>query len=414
MSAEVLIEVDDVSKKFCRSLKKSLVYGFQDVGTELLGRTNKPILRSDEFWAIKDVSFQIRRGECLGLIGPNGAGKSTLLKLLNGLIMPNTGSITVRGNMRALIELGAGFDPVLTGLENIYNQAAIHGMSHHEVNQKLDKILAFADIGDFIHTPVQNYSSGMRVRLGFAIAAQMEPDILILDEVLAVGDAGFRAKCYSAISEIVKSAAVIFVSHSMAHMSRLAQDCLVLDKGKVHFIGKTESAVIEYQKLCSRSGSDPTQENFLADSKENAERFGSQEVSIKQLKIIDKSGEESQIFSYGDPVKMTLSIKSEIDVESLVVDIGFYTMENEVAAECNNFVKAELISIQAGETISVELVIPEMTLNPGAYKLSALLLSHNMTTHFDWMKHFIDIEVRDARSAIAHQQFKALWQVSHL
>jgi lipopolysaccharide transport system ATP-binding protein len=188
---EILIKAENVSKKFSKDLKRSLYYGVLDVFSGIKGSDKKRELRKDEFWAVRDVSFEVRRGECLGLIGHNGAGKSTLLKMLNGLIKPDEGKITMHGKVGALIELGAGFNPILTGRENIYNNAAVIGFSKKEIDAKFDEIVAFSEIEEFLDMPVQNYSSGMKVRLGFAIAAQMEPDVLIIDEVLAVGDLGF-------------------------------------------------------------------------------------------------------------------------------------------------------------------------------------------------------------------------------
>jgi lipopolysaccharide transport system ATP-binding protein len=246
MNEEILVSAQNVSKKFCRSLKRSLWYGVKDVGSALnpfaSAATNAAApevrLRQDEFFAVRDVSFELKRGECIGLIGHNGAGKSTLLKILNGLIPPDGGRITIRGRVAALIELNAGFNPILTGRENIYTEAALLGFSREETDAKFDAIVDFAEIGDFLDTPVQNYSSGMRVRLGFAVAAQMEPDVLIIDEVLAVGDVAFRFKCLNRIGELMRSAAVIFVSHTMPQIYRLCDEVIVLDHGKTTYQGK--------------------------------------------------------------------------------------------------------------------------------------------------------------------------------
>ncbi|AOZ98521.1 ABC transporter ATP-binding protein [Flavobacterium commune] len=237
MEAEVLIKAENVSKKFAKSLKKSLFYGVQDLISGITGREQNKDLRKDEFWAVKDISFEVRRGECLGLIGHNGAGKSTLLKMLNGLISPDEGTITIKGKIGALIELGAGFNPILSGRENIYNNAAVIGFTKKEIDQKLDAIIAFAELEEFIDMPVQNYSSGMKVRLGFAVAAQMEPDVLIIDEVLAVGDLGFVMKCYKQIDKIIPNTAIIFVSHSMSMISRICNQIILMEHGKVEFQG---------------------------------------------------------------------------------------------------------------------------------------------------------------------------------
>jgi lipopolysaccharide transport system ATP-binding protein len=270
--AEVLIKVEGVSKKFCRNLKRSLWYGVQDICADLNPFTvngqpvethsiadrkashalnangttasetsgfNIPMadhgqngLRRDEFWAVNNVSFELKRGECLGLIGRNGAGKTTLLKMLNGLIKPDHGRIEMHGRVGALIALGAGFNPILSGRENIYVNGAVLGLTKREIDEKIDDIIDFAEIREFIDSPVQSYSSGMQVRLGFSIATALKPDILLLDEVLAVGDAAFRVKCFNRMYDVLQTAAVIFVSHNMAQMTRLCSRMILLHHGR--------------------------------------------------------------------------------------------------------------------------------------------------------------------------------------
>ena len=212
MSGDVQVRVEFVSKKFCLDLKRSLCYGFLYDVSDLLGRHgSEQNLRRGEFWAVNDVSFELRRGECLGLIGRNGAGKTTLLKMLAGLIKPDRGRIEMRGRVGALIALGAGFNPILTGRENIYVSGAVLGLRKKEIDAKYNDIVDFAEIGASIDAPVHNYSSGMQVRLGFAVATAIQPDILLLDEVLSVGDAQFRAKCFQRIGKILSRSAVIFL-----------------------------------------------------------------------------------------------------------------------------------------------------------------------------------------------------------
>lgn len=244
-NTDVLVKVEGLSKKFCKDLKSSLWYGVKDLITGVRGNKDERLLRPKEFWAVKDISFELKRGECLGLIGHNGAGKSTLLKILNGLINPDAGKVTMKGRVGALIELGAGFNPILSGRENIYNNGAILGFSRKEIDSKLETIIDFAELREFIDMPVQNYSSGMKVRLGFAVAAQMEPDVLIIDEVLAVGDLGFILKCFKRIDTILPHTAIIFVSHSMPMVSRICSKIMLMDHGKVEFQGQDVAKAID-------------------------------------------------------------------------------------------------------------------------------------------------------------------------
>ncbi len=242
---EVLVKVEGLSKKFCKDLKTSLWYGVKDLYANVLGNKEDRTLRPEEFWAVRDINFELRRGECLGLIGHNGAGKSTLLKILNGLINPDEGKVTIKGRVGALIELGAGFNPILTGRENIYNNGAVLGFTKKEIDAKVEEIIDFAEIREFIDMPVQNYSSGMKVRLGFAVAAQMEPDVLIIDEVLAVGDLGFVLKCFKTIDTILPNTAIVFVSHSMPMVSRICSQIILMENGKANFQGENVSKGID-------------------------------------------------------------------------------------------------------------------------------------------------------------------------
>ena len=245
MENEILVKVDQVSKKFSKNLKTSLWYGFKDLFSNLKKSNNQKHLRPDEFWAVKNISFELRRGECIGLIGHNGAGKSTLLKILNGLINPDEGMVIIKGRVSALIELGAGFNPILSGRENIYNNGAVLGLSKEEIDTKIEDIIDFAEIREFIDMPVQNYSSGMKVRLGFAVASQIEPDVLIIDEVLAVGDLGFVLKCFKTIDQILPNTAIIFVSHSMPMISRICTQIILMERGDVKMQGTNVAKAID-------------------------------------------------------------------------------------------------------------------------------------------------------------------------
>lgn len=237
MENNTVLKVDGLSKKFCKSLKRSMIYGTKDAIKDMLGFPASVPLRKEEFWALKDINFELKEGDCLGIIGPNGSGKSTLLRLLTGIFPPDKGQITSRGRVGALIAVGAGFHPHMTGRENIYLNGTILGMSRKELEEKVDEIIAFAEIEQFIDAPVATYSSGMRVRLGFSIALNIKPDLLLVDEVLSVGDVGFKSKCMSAIRKIIDTSSVVFVSHSMHHVSNICNRVLVLKDGKIYFLG---------------------------------------------------------------------------------------------------------------------------------------------------------------------------------
>jgi lipopolysaccharide transport system ATP-binding protein len=246
-----LVTVEHVSKKFCRNLRRSLWYGIKDLGTELAGGERDPgALRRDEFWCLSDVSLQVERADTVGLIGRNGAGKTTLLRLLNGLIKPDSGRIEVRGCMRALIALGAGFNPVLTGRENVYVNGSVLGMPKAEIDRLFDAIVDFSGIEEFIDAPVQSYSSGMAVRLGFAVAAHMNPDILLVDEVLAVGDEGFQSKCLSKIGELKSGGtAIILVSHNMHTIGTFANRVVLMENGRHTCFEDVSEGIRAYRAL---------------------------------------------------------------------------------------------------------------------------------------------------------------------
>ena len=251
---ETLIAARGASKKFCRDFRTSLYYGARDILAEWRGAPGRGELRRGEFWANRDVSFTVERGRCLGLIGANGAGKTTLLRMISGLIKPDAGSITVRGRTGALIALGSGFNPLLTGRENIYIAGAIHGMGHREVARRFDEIVDFAEIAPALDAPVQSYSSGMKLRLGFSVAAAIEPDVLLLDEVLAVGDAAFRNKCYRRISDLKKCCAIVFVSHMMDQVEAVCDEVVLMRGGEVAFHGTVGAGVEAYTRSLQVSG----------------------------------------------------------------------------------------------------------------------------------------------------------------
>ncbi len=248
MASNTAIAVQHLSKKFSRNLRRSMYYGAVDVFKSMLSiETQTDVLRPDEFWAVNDVSFELKKGGALGVIGENGCGKSTLLRLLNGIYMPDRGMIEIEGRIGALIALGAGFHPLMTGRENIYLNGTILGLSKQELHKNFDEIIDFAEIGEFLDAPVKTYSSGMYVRLGFAIAIHAHPEILLVDEVLAVGDANFQKKCFDKLLRLrEEGTSLIFVSHSMSAVERLCTECLLMKHGNPIYYGNTRECVQAY------------------------------------------------------------------------------------------------------------------------------------------------------------------------
>lgn len=317
MSGKVLVNVEGVSKKFCRDLKRSLWYGVQDIAGEFLGRNSRsPHLRPKEFWALRDISFELKRGESLGLMGSNGAGKSTLLKLLNGLIKPDEGRITVHGRMGALIELGAGFNPILTGRENIYVNAAVLGISKQRVNRVIDSIIDFAELDEFIDAPVQSYSSGMRVRLGFAVAAQMKPDILVVDEVLAVGDSYFRRKCIDYMQELFRSGdtAVILVSHNLRNIEQVCDRAIYLERGRVVAQGQTDQTISSYLYDANTRYAEQSAKSAI-------QRQGSGAVRFTEVEVRSARTGESYLES-GEPITIHARFNSFKPAEFVRFRVG--------------------------------------------------------------------------------------------
>ena len=355
---EVLIKVENVGKVFCRDLKKSLVYGAQDALRELLpfggsvrhlAATGTPDLRAGEFWANQGISFELRRGECLGLIGHNGAGKTTLLKMLNGLIKPDTGNIEMHGRVGALIALGAGFNPILTGRENVYVNASVLGISKAEIDEKLDDIIEFAGIREFIDTPVQSYSSGMQVRLGFAVATALRPDILILDEVLAVGDRQFQIKCMQRIGQMMEKAAVIFVSHQMELVKGICQRILVLDHGRKVFFGNANEGIDAYQDRSSK----PTS---WVEHSEGITSF-TFEMEANELR-------------YGQAFKARVRIVSRENFGKCKLRLCFEDNGGRTVAEWNSTLHGIEIPLAEGP-MEIPIDIPTLPLGVGRYTINA-------------------------------------------
>ncbi|MBL7950724.1 MAG: ATP-binding cassette domain-containing protein [Flavobacteriales bacterium] len=352
MSQEVLVSAQGLSKKFCKDLRTSLRYGVIDVAGELFGRTPDGMLRNKEFWAIDGVDFELRRGECLGLIGRNGAGKTTLLRMLNGLIKPDRGSITMKGRVGALIALGAGFNPILTGRENIYVNGAVLGLSKAEINARFEEIISFADLSDFIDAPVQSYSSGMQVRLGFAVASTLDPDVLLIDEALAVGDVQFRSKCYDRIRELQQRTAIIFVSHHRGDLARICDQGLLLTKGRVSYKGSIEDALNAYDEEAA-SGSGPVR------MAHEPVRSASVELGADEI-------------AWGSDLVARITLESDATIEDAYFRFTIMDEGDECVGEWRSHHHGPYVTVPAG-TSTWEHRMSSIKLARGTYRLNFVL-----------------------------------------
>lgn len=317
--SDTVVRVRSVSKKYARTLKQSISYGLRDIVRDAIGAGANPgDLRPGEFWAVDNVSLELKRGETLGIIGPNGAGKSTLLKLLNGIFMPDRGEIEIGGRVGALIEIGAGFHPLLTGRENIYVNAAILGMSRREVDRKLECIIEFSGLAGHIDTPVKFYSSGMYVRLGFSVAAHLDPDILLIDEVLSVGDVGFRRRCLGRMKEIRENGtAIVFISHYMQHVDGFCDNAIFLNHGRVEISGPPTDAITAYELYDNDTARDLPDEPVR-----RAWDYHTGEIEITDVVFMGRDRVPKRIFSHEDTFIVRVKYRAPRRFDSPVFSIA--------------------------------------------------------------------------------------------
>ena len=319
------------------------------------GRTIVSGDTTEEFWALKDVSFEVKRGEVLGIIGNNGAGKSTLLKILSRITEPSEGRVAINGRIASLLEVGTGFHPELTGRENIYLNGAILGMSRAEIKRKFDEIVAFAEMEKFLDTPVKRYSSGMYVRLAFAVAAHLEPEILVVDEVLAVGDAEFQKKCLGKMSEVVVGGrTVVFVSHNMGAIGVLCPRTIYLRNGRIKCIGSTSDVISTYLSHTFESSVD-----LRTDLQElRIPGYGDQ-VMFHRLALET----DQKTIRFGHPIIYSLCVRSTVNVAE--VSIGHTIFE--ASGSRVGTVITDQFSMNAGEELNLTLVVSNLHLAPGRY-----------------------------------------------
>lgn len=346
---------------------------------------------SRDFWALQDVSFEIRRGEVVGLVGRNGAGKSTLLQMVCGTLAPTTGSLAVRGRVAALLELGAGFSPDFSGLENVYMNAAILGMERAQVDERLDGILAFADIGDFIHQPVKTYSSGMFVRLAFAVATSVEPDILVIDEALSVGDGAFARKSFDRIMQLKDNGAtILFCSHAMYHVQALCSRALWLDKGRVRMWDAAARVTADYETSLVLEGQDATvsvasdaypesaEGQFIAESSAQGARVrkapeGTAVITGITARADGVAGRELAIHSGRTTLELHVCFASDPALPCPSVGVGIAHASGTVVASAGSVLDGVVLQRDAAGMGEAWLTLPALPLLQGDYSVTVIL-----------------------------------------
>ncbi|HLH74993.1 MAG TPA: ABC transporter ATP-binding protein [Chloroflexota bacterium] len=362
-----MIVFQNVSKKYRRNMARG---SLRDSLANLIARglRRDPVAPpgASEFWALRDVSFEVRQGEVLGLVGANGAGKSTILKLLSKVTIPTSGQISVNGRVSALIELGAGFHPDLTGRENIYLNGAILGLTRRQIAERFESIVEFSELAEFIDTPVKWYSSGMYVRLGFAVAVHVDPEVMLVDEVLAVGDVRFRDKCMKKIDEFRRQGkTMVVVSHDRHMLERLCTRALLIDHGQLRAEGAVEEVMDRYFQDSYRA--DPILASIKGTEQGNVKRHYTRPIEITGVSVTDASGQQRPVFISGESVVVRIAFRAN----SFVSDPVFLCdiLRDDQLMNGNNTSRFDLATgqFQPGDTGVVEVCYEELNLLAGQY-----------------------------------------------
>lgn len=359
------ITLEHVSKTYQRGKVRR-----GDIRSSMASWWSGPGKEKEEFDALKDINLTIQQGDVVGIIGPNGAGKSTLLKLLSRITYPSKGRITIHGTLSSMLEVGTGFHPELTGRENIFLNGAIIGMKREEVGRKLDSIVAFSGLEDFLDTPVKHYSSGMYVRLAFSVASHLEPDILLIDEVLAVGDQEFRNKCMEKLLDVSgQGRTIIMVSHQMAHLKQLCNQGIYLSGGKMINNGPIDTIIQTYL--------DAVDQASQVSVGERKDRKGSGKVKLNSVMVLDEHEQNLPVISAGQKVIFRLDLHSnELESRNVEVKIELFDSFGHLWCFCKNSISGSSIAALKGKA-TIDCIFPKFPLNKGAYHLSTTIFVQN-------------------------------------
>ena len=367
-----IVEIKNLSKKYALYEKQS------DRLKEVLSPFRKSYHK--DFYALKDISLNVEKGEALGIIGVNGSGKSTLLKIITGVLSQTSGTVEVHGKVSALLELGAGFNPEYTGLENIYLNGTMMGYSKKEIDERLNDILEFADIGEFINQPVKQYSSGMFVRLAFALSINVHPDILIVDEALSVGDIFFQAKCFKKISDMKnEGTTIIMVTHDMGSILKYCDRALLLNKGDMVMIGNPHDTVDAYKRILA--GADAGETKETKDSKINPSVYGNGKAEIFEYGIYDKKGEKTNVILKGEEFSVREKIKINDDIEEPIFTFTIKDKKGLDLTGTNSSMENKNIGkVKKGDEFEISWT-QVMMLERGEYLISISVTGFEVGTH---------------------------------
>jgi lipopolysaccharide transport system ATP-binding protein len=380
MSDEAVIAFEGVSKSF--KLDESRARSFLEVFTSVFQNQRE----QETFWVLRDVDFKIYEGEFVGLIGANGAGKSTSLKLISKIIEPTTGRVWSRGRIGALLELGAGFHPELSGRENIYLNASVMGLDRSYVDEYLDDIIAFSELEAFIDVPVKHYSSGMYVRLGFSVAIHARPDILLIDEVLAVGDEAFQHKCVDRITKLRRSGVtILLVTHGLNTVEALCDRAIWFEHGRVAKLGDSRDVVMAYRNHVSQLERTRDAESGRASGKDKFDqyRWGNRQVEITSVDLIDQNGSKSSVFQSDESMGISIRYRCNAKVDEIVVGLAFYHQNGAHISGPNTKFSGHVINNVAEEG-TLRYHIPSLPLLEGAYELSVSIVDETMREIYDY------------------------------
>jgi lipopolysaccharide transport system ATP-binding protein len=375
------IEFNGVSKYF--RMDRDKPRAFQQLFISLFDRGRRSSKDDDLFWALRDVSFNVKRGESVGLIGTNGAGKSTTLKLISKIIQPSSGLVKVNGRVTALLELGAGFHPDLSGRDNIFLNGAVMGLSRRDVDSKIDQIIEFAEIGEFIDVPVKDYSSGMYARLGFSVAIHLDPDILLVDEVLSVGDAAFQQKCNERMQELRHSGiTVLFVSHSLETIANTCSQAVWLDKGCVRMAGdihKVTDAYYEYSLERSLGRSKHALSNEI--------RYGSGEARVTHVELLDDHGNPVRQARTHEPLVVRMHYLTQMRIEQPAFGLAFNHLLTETNLSGPNNILSQYTIPFIEDAGWVDYRIPSLSFLPGEYSITTAIYDRQCVHQYDTWLH---------------------------